>query len=196
MKLYETLPDTVKIGKRIYKCDFDFRNVLRMMDYLDDESLIGEASRYLALKCVMKHPPKDTAAGVNAVTAFLFGKRKKSGEKQRVTSFNQDAGLIRAAFLQVYGINLWTARLHWFQFRDLMDGLPEGTRYNEIVGIRARPLPKATKYNAEERQWLMRSKEEYALEMTEEQQERKYNDSVLNVFNGLMSMAKGVSTDG
>jgi hypothetical protein len=191
MKLYETLPDRVRIGKRIYKCDFEFRNVLRMMEYLDNQSLIGEASRYLALKCIMKHPPRDTAEAVSAVLAFLFGNKKKRGEKKRVTSFEQDAGLIRAAFLQVYGVDLWTEKLHWFKFRDLLDGLPEGTRYNEIVSIRARPLPKATKYNAEERQWLMRAKEEYALEMTEEQQERTYSESVLNVFKGLMSMAKG-----
>ena len=72
-----------------------------------------------------------------------------------------------------------------------MDGLPEGTRYNEIISIRARPMPKATKYNADERQWLMRAKAEYALEMTEEQQERKYNEGVLSIFNGLMNMAKG-----
>ena len=196
MKLYETLPDTIRIGKRKYKCDFDFRNVLRMMDYLDDQSLLGGASRYLALKCVMKHPPKDIDAAVEAVSGFLFGNRKGGGAGKRVTSYSQDAGLIRAAFLQTYGIDLWTAKLHWFQFRDLMDGLPEGTRYNEIVGIRARPLPKATKYNAEERQWLMRAKETYALDMTEDQQERAYNEGVLNVFNGLMNIAKGAGLDG
>lgn len=197
MKLYERLPDRVRIGKKTYKVNLDFRNVLRMISYLDDKSLLGEASRYLALKCVMKHPPKNTGDAITALNAMLFGQRKKnSGGKKRVTSYDQDAGLIRAAFLQVYGIDLWTAKLHWLQFRDLMDGLPEGTRYNEIVGIRARPMPTPTKYNADERQWLARAKEEYALEMTEEQAERNYNDSVLKVFNGLMSMAKGGINNG
>lgn len=191
MKLYESLPRHVTAGGKRYKVNLDFRNVLRMMDELDREDILPQAAQYLALKCVMRRVPKNTAEVLKAVTQVCFssGKKRKSGDGKRLTSYTQDAGVIRAAFLQTYGIDLWTADLHWLQFRDLMEGLPsEGSRYAEIISIRGRPMPKPTKYNADERKWLIDAKKAYALEMTEAEQESQYQQDVLNVFNGLMSM--------
>jgi hypothetical protein len=89
----------------------------------------------------------------------------------------------------VYGIDLWTADLHWLAFRDLMEGLPsEGPRYSEIISIRGRPMPKPTKFNADERKWLQEAKKAYALDMTEAETETKYQQDVLNIFNGLLGM--------
>ena len=191
MKLYETPPSVIRVGRRKYKVDLDFRNVLKMMEVLDDANLLPEAASYLALKCVMKHPPRNTGDALKAVNELCFGKKKKEAKHggQRLTSYTQDAALIRAAFLQTYGVDLWTAKLHWLQFRDLMEGLPtEGTRYAEIIEIRGRPMPKPTKYNADERKWLVEAKKAYAIELTEEEEADKYQTDVLNLFNGLMAM--------
>lgn len=190
MKLYESLPDTVEAGGKRYKVDLDFRNILRMMEILDRKDILPEAIQYHALKCVMRRVPKDAAGVLKAVTTLCLSTgRKQRGNGERLTSYTQDAAVIRAAFLQVYGIDLWTARIHWLMFRDLMEGLPsEGTRYAEIIGIRGRPMPKATKYNAEERKWLQDAKRAYAIEMTDDEQESKYQRDVLNVFNGLMGL--------
>lgn len=194
MKLYETLPDHIKVGGKRYRVNLDFRNVLRMMDTLDRDDLLPEAVQYHALKCVMRRVPKHTGAALKAVydLCFASGRKKHTGEGKRLTSYTQDAPVIRAAFLQTYGVDLWTAKLHWLQFRDLMEGLPsEGSRYAEIISIRGREMPKPTKVNAEERKWLANAKRAYALEMTETEQESQYQQDVLNVFNGLMSLAKG-----
>ena len=191
MKLYETLPDRVKVGRRTYKVNLGFRNVLRMMDVLDREDLMPEAATYLALKCVMRHVPRECGEIMKAVSELCFasGKKKKTASGPRLTSYTQDAGMIRAAFLQVYGIDLWTADLHWLAFRDLMEGLPsEGPRYSEIISIRGRPMPKPTKFNADERKWLQEAKKAYALDMTEAETETKYQQDVLNIFNGLLGM--------
>lgn len=173
---------------KFYPLDFDFRNVLRMMETLDREDLTDDAREYLAVKCLTKHP-KCAKKVLAAVRELLFDRKPGSGEK--VTSFEQDAGLIRTAFRQEYGINLFRDKLHWFEFIELLQNLPEGNRYEEILGIRARPMPAPTKYNQKEREWLMKAKQQCALHLSDAEAERKYERDVGNIFKGLMRMIPG-----
>jgi hypothetical protein len=197
MMLHEKLPDSVTVNGRRYRLDLDFRNVLRMMDVMDRKDLLPGARAYVALKCVMKRPPKDAAPVLAAVNTLLFPARKKSENREKLTDLKQDADLIRAAFLQSYGVNLWRDRLHWFEFSGLLACIPGGSRYADIIGIRARPMPEATKYNAKEREWLMKAKAEYAVEMTAEEQERSYQEGLHNMAMSLLAIAqKGGGTDG
>ena len=193
MKLYDRLPDSVTVGRKRVKVDLDFRNVLRMLETLQRDDLMPDARKWLAVRCVCKHPVKGT---LDAVKTLLFPEPPKKDAK-RVTSFEQDAGLIRTAFRQVYGIDLFRAKLHWLEFIELLHNLPDGNRYAEIVSIRSRPLPAATKYNAKEREWLMKAKAQVALHLTEAEAARQYDKDVGNIFAGIMSMIpKEVKTDG
>ena len=185
MMLYDTLPQTIRIGRRRVKCDFDFRNVLRLMDILGEDDLLPDAREYLACKCVCKHPRRGMLEEIKKV---LFGDGQKTEHHKRVTSFEQDAGMIRAAFLQAYGIDLYTEKVHWLKFMELLQNLPEDTQYMAIVGIRARDMPKPTKYNREEREWLRKAKAQYAIKVTEKEQEITYQQSVADIFKGIMSM--------
>ena len=195
--LHEKLPDSVTVNGRRYRLDLDFRNVLRMMDVMDRKDMLPGARAYVALKCVMKRPPKDAAPVLAAVNALLFPARKKPEKREKLTDLKQDADLIRAAFLQSYGVNLWRDRLHWFEFSGLLACIPGGSRYADIIGIRARPMPEATKYNAKEREWLMKAKAEYAVEMTAEEQERSYQEGLHNMAMSLLAIAqKGGGTHG
>jgi hypothetical protein len=56
-----------------------------------------------------------------------------------------------------------------------------------VIGIRARPIPAATKYNAAEREWLIKAKANVALKMTEKEQAEKYSQDVGKVFQGLIN---------
>jgi len=191
LKLFERLPDKVEVGGRKYKLDLDFRNVLRMIEIMSREDLLSEARNYLALKCVMRRVPKNVAQAMTAVSAILFPKTKKKGDKgPKLTDYTQDADLIRAAFLQCYGINLWREKLHWFEFTGLLAGLPEGSRYIDIVGIRAKPLPEPTKYNAKERQWLIEAKQRYAIEKTAKEEEEALQASLHATTLSLLALAK------
>lgn len=189
MKLQDTLPDSVRVGRKRYKLDLDFRNVLRMMDVLGRDDLIMGAREWLALKCIMKHPPKKTAVVMMAVRLLLFQGGNDTDHK-KLTDFVQDADLIRAAFLQNYGINLFREKLHWLEFITLLACLPEGSRYAEILGIRARPMPKPTKYNAEERRWLQQAKAQYAVQMTDKEREDRYQASLHRTAESLLTLAK------
>ena len=199
MKLQERLPYSVRVGRRSYSVDLDFRNVLRMLDIMARTDLLPEARDYLALKCVMWHPHGDLRAIITALRELLFPEAKSSGNHQKLTDFVQDADLIRAAFYQVYGINLWRDNLHWMEFTSLLAGLPEGSRYSEILGIRARPMPKPTKWNAEERQWLARAKAEHAVRLTDREREETLKNGLRDVAMSLLMLAEqgnGGDSDG
>ena len=184
--MQDTLPDGVTVDGRFYRLDFDFRNVLRMIDILDDDDLMPDAQEYNAVRCLTKHP-RNVHKVLEAVKALLFDHSPKK-DSQKVTDFVQDAGMIRAAFRQAYGIDLYTEKLHWIAFTELLNAIPEGNRYAEVVGIRARPIPAPTKWNAEERQWLLKAKAEYAIHLSDKEQQRRYQDDVAKVFSGLMGM--------
>jgi hypothetical protein len=195
MKLQDTLPNGVTVDGRFYKLDFDFRNVLRMMDELDRDDIMPEARAYNALKCLTNRP-KNVPKVLEAVKGLLFQEKPKK-DAQKVTDFVQDAGMIRAAFRQAYGIDLYRDRLHWIEFSELLNAIPEGSRYAEVVGIRVRPMPAPTKWNSQEREWLMQAKADVAIHLSEKEQAKKYQEDVAKVFSGLMGIiAKGSEQDG
>ena len=188
MKLQDRLPQGVTVGGRFYRLDFDLRNVRLMIDELDRQYLMPEAKAYRALRCLTRHP-RNVGPVLEAVKALLF--HKKAADGPRITDFEQDAGLIRAAFWQAYRIDLYRDRLHYLQFVELLSAIPEGTRYSYVVGIRARPMPAPTKYNAEERAWLMKATADVALHYEENEQEQaeRYSRDVANIAAALIGWA-------
>ena len=187
MKLQDALPQGVTVDGRFYRLDFDFRNVLRMIEVIGRDDLMPEAREYLAVKCLTKRP-KNAGKVLTAVRSILFQNPPKT-DAQKVTDFVQDAGMIRAAFRQAYGIDLYRDRLHWIEFTELLNALPDDTRYTYVVGIRARPMPSATKYNAEERAWLMKAKADVALFVPEEEREANYQRDVANIAAAILAWA-------
>lgn len=196
MKLYERLPDRVTVGRRHFRLDLDFRNVLRMMDILARDDLLPDARDYLALRCVTK-PKGDIQALMGAVREIIFPARKERENNDKITDYVQDADLIRAAFLQCYGINLYRDKLHWSEFSGLLSSLPDGSRYSDILSIRTRPMPAPTKWNAEERAWLAKAKAQYAVQMSDRENEYKLQNDLRNMAESLLAMAKqGGETNG
>lgn len=99
---------------------------------------------------------------VEAVEGFLrLFSQGKGGEP--CFDLEQDAELIYAGFMQAYRIDLNTAEMSIEEFLALLKGLPEGTKFAEVVKIRTMPVPVATKFNASERSAIMRAKASVAL---------------------------------
>ena len=199
IKLQERLPDSVTVRGKRYRLKPDFRNVLMMMETMDNPEIIPEARTYQALRHVVKHVPKDDTLCSEIMaevrkTMFPEAKKEKGGKK--LTSFVQDADLIRGAFRQVYGIDLFRDSVHWVEFSCLLSCLPEGSRYSDIIGIRARPLPEPTKWNRKERESLMRAKAECKLEVSEKEAEQNIQDNISGIAHFLLSIAKGSDTLG
>lgn len=86
---------------------------------------------------------------------------------EELYNLTEDADYIFASFWQDYQINLRTIKfLHWQEFRALLSGLTESTKFKQVVAIRARKPEKGM--SAKERQELKNAQLAYALHTTKE----------------------------
>ena len=141
----------------------------------------------------MRRPPKDPREQLFtllAARAALIRPPKNKGDGEKMTDFDQDADMIRAAFRQAYGIDLFRAKLHWTEFTELLNNLPTGTRYADVLEIRARPIPEATKWNGKQRQALIEAKMRYGVGKTEEEVKKGYQRGVNHLAESLLRMAR------
>ena len=72
----------------------------------------------------------------------------------------------------------------------LFNGLSDDTKIMQIISIRARPLPKPTKYNAEERRQLIKLKQLYKLNLSEEERKKQFQDGLAKIAVALHTLAE------
>ena len=185
MRLYDALPTSVEYGGKVYKLRSAWPNVLAAMDVLEDEKLSDEAQLDCVLDLLIAGQHPVDSGLLQSAFSVLLPDQAKSGEPP-VMDFEQDCELIYAAFWQTYGINLNERRdMHWCEFFALLKGLPEGTRFADVIGIRQMPLPAPTKDNGQYRAKLARMKAKYALKKTR----ASAMDGLASMFDALASVA-------
>ena len=67
---------------------------------------------------------------------------KKEKRKKQIYSFEQDDFLIYSAFMEQYGIDLTEAKLHWWKFKAMFDGLNDDILFSKVMGYRSIDLSK------------------------------------------------------
>lgn len=96
-----------------------------------------------------------------------------SGQEKAPYDIRFDGDYIYASFLQAYGIDLFDVqgKLHWKKFNALLSGLPEGTKFMEVIKIRKWKPQKGD--SAEYKEEMRRLQKDYALpyEVIEEDEE-------------------------
>ena len=111
---------------------------------------------------------KDEVPTILAVPAirkyFELFMEKKGDSGKPCFDLIQDAQYVYAGFMQAYGIDLDETTLPVEKFVALLRGLPPDTKLAEIIKIRTMPIPAPTKYNAEQRQSIIRAKASVRLE--------------------------------
>lgn len=85
---------------------------------------------------------------------------RSSGPDTIALDYKTDAPYIVAAFQQVYGIDLTTARVHWWRFKALLRGLPEDCLFSRILHWRTADL---TELSPGERKRYEEMREVFAL---------------------------------
>lgn len=201
VSLYRKPIKKIRFGRFCLWLNPAFGRVLWCLDVLLDEVLDDIDKIDLCLSVLLKYPllryliPR---ARRHALFQKIFdslidvnGTDKKRTEKKSM-DFHQDAGYIIAAFRQCYGLDLTgkDRNLHWWIFYTLLGALSDDTRLMQIVSIRTRPVPKPTKYNAEERAAIIRLKQEYALKLTEEERKAQFQAGLQKIAITLQNMAK------
>lgn len=130
--LIDPLPRTVRVGGVDVPIRVDFRIGLLFEMMLWDAGLSERQKAAQALRLYYRDEdmPEDAEAAYRAAIWFFGGgggrraARRPAAEGKRVIDFDMDAGLIYAAFLDQYGVDLQDVReLHWWKFRAMFQGL-------------------------------------------------------------------------
>lgn len=154
--LVDELPVALQVGDVSYPINTDFRYALRVILAFEDDELTPEEKASVMLENIFQEQPDDLREAVKVATKFLNGAGQDghSAEGQdgpRVYSFMKDSGFIFAAFKQTHGIDLDTAKMHWWKFMALFLDLGSETTFCQIVSLRKRvKTGKATKEEKKE----------------------------------------------
>lgn len=199
MKLYEQPCSAVTIGRRRYRLRLTYDRVLFALDAVNDPLLIDSDRMLLFLRLLLRgRAPRSIKKRDKLLKAIMAEIDQQSRERDGppIMSLTQDAPLIHAAFRQAYGIDLHLTSLPWATFCELLSGLPEGTRFCEVVSIRARPVPARDKHNGKYIDDLLQAKAAVALEMTPEQREASYQSGLNQLARTMMAWAEHFTTGG
>jgi hypothetical protein len=182
MNIYDPYPDRIETQSgHVYRVNLAYDRVLKCLDTDENEPGLTIGDR-LIVKCAwlldekerIPDDPAEQAQIVNAVFDLL-PKGENTGE--RYLDFHQDAAMIRSAFFRI-GVDLTKQKIHFFQFLELLADLPKDTALMRTIEIRQRPIPNATKDNAEQIAALLKAKERVALKVSEEERRHHFMESL------------------
>lgn len=127
------LPDCVVCQGESYEIETDFRAWIEFYERARERDIPGMLRVYRRL------PPSLEEALALAVEfgrkgALPYGEESRSG--RAILDYEADAGLIYAAFMGEYGIDLCEEKLHWYKFCALLGGLGEDRMLSKIMALR------------------------------------------------------------
>ena len=155
------LPSTVTVGGREVAIRTSHR-VGIAFEELVARHLSDTVKIVKALDLYYEQIPDETAEAIEQMLWFYrLGKDPQDAVGPRVYDFAYDFDSIYASFRQSYGVNLFTDDLHWWEFRAMLLGLPEGSPFMTAVGYRQMKLPSGL--SAEQRDFYAKMKRLHAL---------------------------------
>lgn len=187
MRLNDVLPTTYCYQGREISIDLSFDNVLDVFDVLQNKALLDvhkvdliivllfgvdviEIKDYEAVwKDVFETHIK---AEQDEPTRYDIGgnpmPNPNKGNNEILINIEQDANYIYSSFVQAYNINLLEKQqeMHWYEFRALLQGLPDNTMMKRIMSIRGWTPSKHD--TAEYKKDMRELQEYYRLEREEE----------------------------
>lgn len=148
------LPKTIEIDSIVYSIDTDFRAWIRFEEVMSDDRIKDNlkliiASDFVGLdeNALNIHSQEDIMSALFSFYRMYKPILKASTSRNEATSYkySSDIGYVYSAFLQQYGINILTAKLHWFEYKSLFDSLTDATKFIQIVGYRTQDTSKMEK---------------------------------------------------
>ena len=159
---YEEYPISIKVGAEEIPIITDFREYIRLMDMLKDDSL-NSVEKIFFIHQYFLEQPNDFQEAMDALTDFVVMKERinqeceengieEAGNRKEVYSFEYDFPFIFSAFLSEYGINVRTIPyMHWWEFKLLFDGLSDKTEIKQRIMYRSIDLNTIKDKNEKER---------------------------------------------
>lgn len=192
------LTDKLVIDDEEFPLNLSFDNVLRLFEMWRDEDVPEFVKPHFGIRILTGETLEDfTVEEMSEVFNEVFEEHISlsevednhveydlAGSPMKTTASNgkqeqapydirYDGDYIYASFLQAYGIDLFDVqgKLHWKKFNALLSGLPEGTKFMEVIKIRKWKPQKGD--SAEYKEEMRRLQKDYALpnEIIEEEEE-------------------------
>ena len=110
-------------------------------------------------------------------------KPEKKPNKKVGFLFDYDMDLIFAAFMQQYGINLLRTNMHWWEFKALLNGLNDDTKFVQVVGYRTADLSKIK--DKKERARMKELQDYYAIQEQGDPFQRTQEEIEAELFDSL-----------
>lgn len=188
LDLSRKLTDKLVIDDKEFPLNLSFDNVLRLFEMWRDEDVPEFVKPHFGIRILTGKTLEDftveemsevfnevfeehislSTVEDNHVEYDLAGNPMKttaSNGKQEQAPYDirYDGDYIYASFLQAYGIDLFDVQgeLHWKKFNALLSGLPEGTKFMEVIKIRKWKPQKGD--SAEYKEEMRRLQKDYAL---------------------------------
>lgn len=140
----------------------DFKQGLKFFNILDAQDLDEYEKATLITQCLFKNSVPNDPKLWDFISWYIGGGEETKGSNNaKVVDFNQDAGRIYSAFIQVYKINLRNEKMHWWEFLELFKNLPEGTMLSKVIEIRGKEID--PKMDAKTKYKIMQLKNTYKL---------------------------------
>lgn len=175
-------PDRVKVDGKTWELNLSLKNVLMAMEVPDAEGLLPTDAVQLQCAWLFRDPqrvPHDPALCSRILQAvFDLFPKPENDEREKVIDFEQDAPLIRSAFLRL-GIDLTRDEIHFMQFLELLSDLPPDTALMRTVELRQRPVPEINEHNREQVARLLEAKQRVALKMTDAERRARFEKQIM-----------------
>ena len=134
-----TYPEYAEVAGVKYKINTDFRDALRCFEVIEDER-IGDGERALAVIYILFG---DVPTEHLDVFLRIAGDYLRCGEKENTTvsakrdiDFNEDEKYISASFMSDYQIDLSKAKMHFWQYINLIQGFTENALMSRVREVR------------------------------------------------------------
>lgn len=165
---FQALPETVEVGGRAVKVETDFRVGVA----IEQESTALEPDIVSLLSAFyLEDIPRPVEEAVQKMIEFYShqdggGEKKEDSGKpnKRAYDFTQDADALLSSFLDAYGLDLSTAKIHWWTFKRLLCNLPPETPFMRRMYYRTADTKKMSK---SERKHVEKMRRLYALKAPE-----------------------------
>lgn len=174
-------PDQAEVNGERYEIRTNFRTSILFELLMQDDSLDSSSKVCRGLSLYYPVIPDDMNGAVDAALWFYrCGKEETAHQKRmaarrgksQIYSFEHDAGLIYAAFLLAYGIDLQDIRyMHWWRFRFLFNALPKDCEFMRAMEYRSIDIN--DKMSKDQKDFYKKMKRVYALPLSKVEDDRQ-----------------------
>ncbi|WP_058990595.1 Gp15 family bacteriophage protein [Anaerococcus rubeinfantis] len=197
-KLIEGLPSTIDVNGRKIAINTDFRVWIKYEELMLDEEKEAEKQIMEVLDtCLVDDFTITSLDDLEKLFDGLLNfyglgqkiensKEEKESEEDsdfssssKIYSFEHDWSYIYSAYMECYNINIFTANLHWWEFKALFNSLNDKCLFSKIMSFRSMKI--TSKMSKDEKKYYRQMKKLYALpdERSEEEKERSFARSMM-----------------